>query len=104
MTDVNMTQVTKMITHFRDMQRKHKVRDSSNMIQNKWDMRDVMSHIDEPGELETLIKFFFMMSDDKTFTHFFQQYSNYYDSMVSIRLERAHRRQLAQDTLKKGKG
>ncbi len=70
------------------------------MIQNKWNMRDVLNDIENVKHVENLIRFYFDTSDSKTFADFFNKYDQYYDSMMSLHRDRQHRKHLHSKTVK----
>ena len=100
---VSMTTVTSVVDYFVSLQKQHKVIERTNMIQNKWDMRDVIKHIDNNKDLKVLIQFYFLYSDEKTFESFFRRYDEYYETMLEVRRERAARRELARRTVEGSK-
>lgn len=96
-----MAVIIELMTTFIDYQKQHNVRDNSNMIQNKWDMRDVYRHIGSDKEMKMLIRFYMQFSDDRTFKRFFMEYAAYYDKMLETIADRRLRARLAKETLEK---
>lgn len=96
-----MEKVLRVISFFKSQQKKAGVTDNGNALQNKWDMRTVIQEIDNDRHLKQLILFFFDTSDDKTFKCFFRRYNEYYETMLQVKEDRAHRRALARKTLER---
>lgn len=93
-----------MVERFRQLQKEAKFRDSVSLVYAKWDMKTAMEDIGDIEEFEILIQFFMLTSDDKSFRYFFGNYKEYYEAMLRVRADRAHRRALRRQTfLKKEK-
>ena len=103
MTQPDMGKTRKVVMFFQSLQQEAGWVDNSNRIQNTWDMRVVIEHIDDDKMLKKLIKFFFLYSDDKSFRAFFTEYDSYYETMLSVIRDRQNRKQLLKETLEKGK-
>lgn len=85
---------------FKKKQREYGYKDTSNMLQNKWNMRDILDAMDDYDELVKLIQFFLLLSDDKSFKEFFKHYHSYYESMLETIHDRAVRKALREKTVK----
>ncbi len=103
MTQPQMGKVRKVVMYFSRLQDEADWKDHSNRIQNTWDMRVVMEHIDNDLELKKLIKFFFLYSDNKSFEAFFREYDDYYESMLKVIEDRRNRKTLLEETVGKTK-
>lgn len=99
-----MSKVSKVMKFFRNQQKEAGVMDSSNMVQNKWDMRTVIEHVDDDKMLKKLIQFFFLYSDRKTFRDFFDNYDSYYETMLNVIADRRNRKNLLEETVGKKEG
>ncbi len=96
-----MEKVLRVVSFFKAQQKKAGVVDMGNALQNKWDMRTVIQEVENDRHLKQLILFFFDTSDDKTFKYFFRHYNEYYETMLHVKQDRAHRRALARKTLER---
>lgn len=104
MTVPEMSKVTRVMKYFRSLQKDAGILDASNMVQNKWDMRTVIEHIDDDKRLKQLIQFYFLYSDAKTFRDFFDQYDSYYETMLNVIRDRRNRKNLLEETVGKKEG
>lgn len=86
--------------YFKREQRKYNYVETGNILQHKWDMRDVASQMESGKELRQLIQFFMLFSDDRSMSHFFKNYDSYYETMQNVKRDRLHRRYLQNKTLK----
>ena len=96
---MTMAQVGKVMTYFNKLQKKHGYTEYGNVLQQKWDMRDIIESIPTKDELEQLMKFFMLYSDDKSFQYFAWNYHNYYETMLRVKEDRLKRRYLQEETL-----
>lgn len=96
-----MLKVSTVVQYFIKQQKEYGYRETGNMVQHKWNMRDVIDQIDDDRELRKLIRFFTLMSDDKSFDAFFRQYDEYYDTMLKVIEERQKRKALIIETVKR---
>lgn len=87
------------LNFFRSLQKKAGVVEGGNIIQHKWNMREVMDHIDNKKHVKQLIMFYFDYSDNKSFTDFFRQYDKYYETMEDVKRDRKLRKAIMKRTL-----
>lgn len=97
--EVSMPQVSKVMDFFVRQQKKYNFIDSGNIVQQKWDMRDIARSMPSGVELQQLIEFFMMFSDDRSFKYFSYHYDEYYDTMLRVKEDRLRRRYLQNETL-----
>lgn len=100
---VPMNTVAVIMDYFQKQQLKYNYFESGNVLQHKWDMRDVASQMSSGAELQQLIQFFMLYSDDKSMSFFFRHYDEYYETMQRVKADRLHRRYLQEQTLKSDK-
>ena len=96
---VTMPQVAKVMTYFNKLQKSNGWTETGNVLQQKWDMRDIIESIPTSEELQQLMKFFMLFSDDKSFQYFAYNYHHYYETMLRVKEDRLKRRYLQEETL-----
>lgn len=92
MTDMN--EASKALRYFKQLQKEHGYKDNSNVMQAKFDMKDILEHIEDEKEIKKLMLFFLKTSDDKSFKYFKRQYADYYETMLYIIQQRKEDRAL----------
>lgn len=102
--DATMQQVAKVMTYFNKLQKKYGHTEQGNVLQQKWDMRDIINAVDSKEELDQLFKFFMEFSTDRSFQYFAYNYHSFYESMQRVKIDRLKRRFLQQETLERAKG
>lgn len=83
---------------FKSLQKQRNIHDSGNVLQQKWDMKDIMSEV-PTEDLKKLIRFFIDVDEEKTISRFFQKYDSYYDTMKETIAERKRSRAAIKRTL-----
>lgn len=89
--------VHKFIEH----QKKFGVKETPNIIQCGWNMRDVIEHVNNEVHMKQLLQFYFKYSDSKTFRDFFYTYHEYYDKMIEVKEDRKRRKAIFNETMKR---
>lgn len=100
---VSMARVAKYRSLFIQLQKKHGVREIFNVNDAKWTLRDIMDQIDDERQVEALIKFFFIMSDSKTWDDFQYNYEDYLNAWNAYRESRRVRAALQEQTINRRK-
>lgn len=98
-----MKEATDALRYFKLLQKEHGFKDNSSIVQDKWNMKDILEDIENKKDLKKLMMFFVKNSDDKTFKHFSYKYAEYYDTMLDIISQRKQDRALLLKTAKKEK-
>lgn len=99
----SMAEASKMLMFFKSLQKKKGITDSGNVLQQKWDMRDVM--LDIPSkDIKKLIKFYIDIDEEKTIQRFFTKYHEYYETMQETILERRRSRAAVKKTMERISG
>ena len=97
---VDMVQVAAVLSFFTSQQAKYGYKESDNLIQLKWDLRGIIEQIDNQKHLLKLIKFFMLLSDDRSLRYFINTYHEYNDSMIQTIADRALVKSLLKRTAK----
>lgn len=97
----SMKEASDAVRYFKNLQRDHGFKDSSSIVQNKWNMKDIIEDVDNDADLKKLMMFFIKNSDDKTFKHFAYKYAEYYETMLDVIAQRKRDRALLLKTSKK---
>jgi hypothetical protein len=98
---VEIPKVIAVMSFFAREQAKRGYKETGNIIQLKWDMREVMDQFsDNQDHFKKLILFFMMFSDDLSLRHFISNYHEYNDSMNKTIEDRALVRSLLKRTAK----
>lgn len=98
-----MTEAMQMVMFFKSLQEKRGLYDRGNILQQKWDMRDVMSEV-PLNDLKKLIRFFLDVDEEKTLQRFFMKYDEYYSTMKETIAERKRSRAAIKKTMEKISG
>lgn len=101
---VNMKQVAKVMTYFNKLQKHYGHTEQGNVLQQKWDMRSIIEAMPSSEDLQQLMQFFMLTSDDRSFQHFSYKYHEYYETMLKVKEDRLTRRYLQQETLARTEG
>lgn len=94
-----MKDVQEMMHMFLSLQKQHKVKDVFNVQAAKWDLRDIMTQIDNRKETIKLIKFYFIMSDTKTWQEFKYKYDEYLEAWEAYKANHYSRLALHKKTM-----
>lgn len=95
---VSLADASKTLQFFKQKQKEKKIRDKGNVLQQKWDMRDVM--MDVPSkDMQKLIRFYLDVDEEKTVDRFFKKYDEYYETMQETIAERKRSRAAVKRTL-----
>lgn len=97
----SMKEASDAVRYFKNLQKEHGCKDSSSIVQNKWNMKDIIEDIDNDKDLKKLMMFFMKNSDDKTFKYFTYNYADYYNTMLDVIEQRKRDRALLLKTSKK---
>ena len=100
---VTMAEAMQMVMFFKSKQEEKGLYDRGNILQQKWDMRDVMSEV-PPKDMKKLIRFFLDVDEDKTLQRFFMKYDEYYNIMQETIAERRRSRAAVKKTMEKISG
>lgn len=98
-----MAEAMQMVMFFKSKQEEKGLVDRGNILQQKWDMRDVMSEV-PPKDMKKLIRFFLDVDEDKTLQKFFMKYDEYYNVMQETIAERRRSRAAVKKTMEKISG
>lgn len=82
MTDMN--EAAKALRYFKSLQKEKKYKESGNIVQSKFDMKDILEHVDDTDTAKKLMMFFVKNSDDLSFKYFKKTYAEYLESMLYI--------------------
>lgn len=93
-----LAEASKMLALFKQHQKQKGVVERGNVLQQKWNMRDIMMEI-EPPELKKLIRFYMDIDEEKTIDRFFQKYDSYYETMLDTIAERRRSRAAVKRTM-----
>lgn len=93
-----LADASKMLTLFKKYQKAKGVSERGNVLQQKWNMRDIMMDIPSQ-EVEKLIRFYVDVDEEKTIDRFFQKYDQYYDVMLDTIAERRRSRNAVKKTM-----
>lgn len=93
-----MAEASKMLMFFKSLQSKKGVKDGGNVLQQKWDIRDVMAEIPQE-DMKKLIRFYLDVDEEKTIQRFFMKYHEYYDVMKETIAERRRSRAAIKRTM-----
>lgn len=88
---------------FISLQKENNIRETINVNNAKWTMKDVLEQLGSEKELELLIKFFFLFSTNKTWQEFEYRYDEYYESLQEYRIARRQSIALRQQTISRKK-
>ena len=95
-----MAQAMKALQSFKAKQREKGIVDKGNILQQKWDMRDVMDEV--PSEhFVKLMRFFLDVDEEKTLDKFFKTYDQYYETMLETIAERKRSRAAVKKTMER---
>jgi len=98
-----MAQAMEMVMFFKSCQEGKGLYDRGNILQQKWDMRDVMLTVPQE-DMKKLIRFFIDVDEEKTLQRFFHKYDEYYDVMKETIAERKRSRAAVRKTMEKISG
>lgn len=93
-----LADASKMLTLFKKYQKEKGVTERGNVLQQKWNMRDILMDIPEP-ELKKLIRFYMDIDEEKSIDRFFQKYDDYYTTMLDTIAERRRSRAAVRRTM-----
>ena len=93
-----LADASKMLTLFKKHQKEKGVVERGNVLQQKWNMRDIMMDISVP-EVKKLIRFYMDVDEEKTIDRFFQKYDEYYTVMLDTIAERRRSRAAVKRTM-----
>lgn len=93
-----LADASKMLTLFKKYQKEKGVVERGNVLQQKWNMRDIMMDISVP-EVKKLIRFYMDVDEEKTIDRFFQKYDEYYTVMLDTIAERRRSRAAVKRTM-----
>lgn len=93
-----LADAAKMLTLFKKYQNKKNVSERGNVIQQKWNMRDIMMDV-PAADLKKLIRFYIDVDEEKTIDRFFQKYDEYYQIMIETIAERRRSRAAIKRTM-----
>lgn len=96
-----LKKVQAALIYFKKLQREAGYKDSSNVLQDKWNMREIMDDINDDVFVKKLFRFYMAYSDDKSIKNFFYNYNDYKDALENYLEDKAARRHLAQKTVRK---
>lgn len=99
----SMAEASKMLMFFKSLQRKKGVTDTGNVLQQKWDMRDVMADI-PPEDIKKLMRFYMDVDEEKSIQRFFMKYHEYYETMQDTIRERRRSRAAIKQTMERISG
>lgn len=93
-----LADASKMLALFKKYQKEKGVTERGNVLQQKWNMRDIMMDISAP-EVKKLIRFYMDIDEEKTIDRFFQKYDEYYTTMIDTIAERRRSRAAVRRTM-----
>lgn len=97
-------EATNAVKYFKTLQKEHNFIDhNTSLMQDKWDMKDVLDDIDNKAEAVKLFKFFMMTSSDMSLKHFFFVYHDYLTTMQNIIRQRKQDKATLEKTILKKK-
>lgn len=107
----HMKRVAKFVTLFIQLQKNNKdqhgnpapVYDRFNVEDAKWTMRDILAQVDDDDLVESTIKFFMIVDDDKTWEAFKWKYDQYIDRWVAYKDDYQRKIAMQIQTINKGK-
>lgn len=97
--NVTLKQVDAVMDFFQKLQSKYGHTETGNVTQLKWDMRAIAQQMDSGQELQELIQFFMLFSEDRSLKFFTYKYDEYRETMNRVKADRLHRRYLAEQTI-----
>lgn len=97
-----MKRATAAIDFFIEEQKKADAREVFNRGNAKWTMKEILEQIDDDPLVRTLITYFFLVSDRKTWDDFQWNYEAYLESWFNYLNSYNQRKSLQEQTVKKG--
>lgn len=90
----------KALQAFKAKQKQYGIVDKGNVLQQKWDMRDIMNDVPKEHFVK-LMRFFLQIDEEKTIDKFVKTYDQYYDTMLETIAERKRSRAAVRKTMER---